>query len=173
LRILHWRYRAGACRVAAFAVLLSACGAAHQSQIGEAIAADLDPLNGLPTLVVNAFWCDFRTEACLPRSGSQGASPLDATPLAGPLARAQSISLVEVETFGPPVCTWSRGREGPRGLYAQFLRPPVVEADSARVELATGCADDNGAAFEQIHEFLLRREGRGWTVVHRTLSSIT
>jgi hypothetical protein len=47
-----------------------------------------------------------------------------------------------------------------------------LEADSARVELATGCAAGHDA-FEQIHEFVLRRDGRGWSVVRRTLTSIT
>jgi hypothetical protein len=154
------------------AVLLSACGSSDPAAIGESIATELDPLNGLPTLVVNAFWCDYRTEECLPGSGNPGASPIDATPLAGGLARALGIPLVGVEDVGPPVCDWNRDGGEPRGLYAQFLRPPILEADSARVELATGCAAGHDA-FEQIHEFVLRRDGRGWSVVRRTLTSIT
>jgi hypothetical protein len=173
LRFQQRWYRGSVFRAAAIAALLSACGSPDPSTIGESIAADLDSLNGPPTLVVNAFWCDYRTEECLPGSGTQGTSPLDATPLAGGLARARGIPLVDVEEVGPPVCAWTKDREGARGLYAQFLRPPIVEADSARVELATGCGDNHGAAFEQIHEFVLRRDGRGWIVVRRTLTSIT
>jgi hypothetical protein len=57
-------------------------------------------------------------------------------------------------------------------MYAMFVRPPSVDGDTATVDLSTGC-NERGAAFEQVHRFVLRRAGDDWVVVRRELMSIT
>jgi hypothetical protein len=140
--------------------------------IAAVVAQNLDPLNGLPTVVVNGFWCEFRTEECLPGPSGAGLSPTDATAFAGTLAQSLGVPLVEPVGFRSPACPWTAGESGEEGLYAEFLRPPVIQGDSASVELSTGCRE-NGEAFEQVHRFVLYRARTGWVITRRELTSIT
>lgn len=70
------------------------------------------------------------------------------------------------------MCPWRAGESGDAGLYAQFVHPPVIDADSAFVELSTGCHDD-GMAFMQVHRFGLNRDGTGGGVTRRELMWVT
>lgn len=140
--------------------------------IAAAVAQHLDSVNGLPTVVVNGFWCDHGVEECVPNSSGPPLSPIDATAFASALAAAREIPLAQPRGFRSPACPWTATEPGHAGLYAQFLRPPAIDADSAIVELSTGC-NDNGAAFEQVHLFILYRDSTGWVVARRERVSIT
>jgi hypothetical protein len=143
-----------------------------EDAIAAAVAGELDPVNGLPTVVVNAFWCDVRVEACAPDSGGPSVSPLDATSIATPFAAALELPLVAPRDLVLPICPWVGEAAAEAGMYAQLVRPPAVDDDEGRVSVASGCSD-GGAAFEQIHEFTLQRRGAEWVVVDRRLVSIT
>jgi hypothetical protein len=159
--------------VAAFvgAVAVLGCAESHNAAIGTAVAGALDTVNGSPTVVLDAFWCDYRVEVCIPGTGGPALSPVPATDIATAFAEGVGIPVRQAVGFRGLSCPWTDGATQ-SGLYAQFVRPPLIEGDTARVELTSGCAE-NGAAFEQTHEFVLRREGARWVVLRRTLTSIT
>jgi hypothetical protein len=145
-----------------------ACSSMHDEEaaIGRAIAGHLDPLNGLPTAVLQRYRCQSAEGPC-----DLGSSRGETTVLAAAFAEAQQIPVLRSEETVAPLCEWTTERDAPRGLWAEFVYPPQIQGDSARVLLATGCAA--GEAFEQIHEFVLRRHGQEWIVEHRSLQSIT
>jgi hypothetical protein len=145
---------------------------AADPSIAAAVAQHLDPLNGLPSVVVNGFRCDLRVEDCVPGADGPSLSPLDATGFAGAFASAREIPLAPSLGFRSPACPWAGNAAGDKGLYAMFVRPPFIDADSASVELSTGC-HVSGRAFEQVHRFVLRHARDGWVLVGRELISIT
>ena len=140
--------------------------------IAHAVADTLDALNGLPTVVVDAYWCDHRSEACIPVSASEAISPREASDLAGPFASALGVPVVNAQDVVPLDCPWKERPARATGMYAQFVRPPVITGVEARVRLESGCAGNDGA-FAQEHEFVLRRVDGTWRVVRRTLMWIT
>lgn len=93
--------------------------------------------------------------------------------IAAAFAEVRGIPVVRYEDAEFPACPWSESREGgtESGLWAEFVRPPSIEGDSARVQVATVCMA--GSGFEQVHEFLLHFDAAGWKVVRRRLISIT
>lgn len=139
--------------------------------IARAIAPELDSLNGLPTAVLDEYRCHSSVETCRERDGHVPASPMDATAMATGFADARGIPVVRYEDAEVPECPWREGPTAQSGLWAEFVEPPVIEGGLARVELATGCV--NGAAFEQVHEFVLLLDDGQWKVVRRRLISIT
>jgi hypothetical protein len=140
--------------------------------IAAAVAQHLDLLNGSPSVVVNGFWCDLRVEDCVPGPDGPSLTPLDATEFAGAFASAREIPLAPPLGFCSPTCPWAGNEAGGEGLYAMFVSPPSVDADSASVELSTGC-NASEVAFEQVHRFVLRQARNRWVVVRRELISIT
>jgi hypothetical protein len=156
---------------------LSACEAppeADYTAIAEAVAEGLDPVNGLPDAVLNAYSCAAQEEMCAELPNGQPVSPLDATNMARPFAAALGVPLFDAQRFASRRCDWDDA-ESPRGsgLHAHFVRPPDVRGDSATIELASGCTGPDGAAFLQIHHFVLVKSGLRWRVVRRELTSIT
>ena len=155
--------------------LVSGCGADSRAQdpaIAVLVAENLDSLNGLPTMVLSGFWCDTRVEECVSDTPGPALSSIDAADFAGAFAASLNIPLVQPIGFRAPMCPWGTGESSRQGLYAAFVRPPTIDGDSAVVELSTGC-NDAGAAFEQVHRFVLRRDGAGWVFTRRDETSIT
>lgn len=140
--------------------------------IGRAVASNLDSTNGFPTAVLDEHVCQFRVEPCRDREGHLGASLIDASTLVSAFAEAVRIPVERYSGHGPR-CEWDETSDAvPVGLWAEFLEPEI-QGDSARVELYTRCSEA-GAAFEQLHEFVLERNEEGvWEVASRRLRSIT
>jgi hypothetical protein len=139
--------------------------------IARAIAPELDTSNGLPTAVLDEYRCDPPTESCRERTRYVHASPMDATVITTAFAEARGIPTVRYEVTEFPSCVWDDRGAAPTGLWAEFVGPPSIQGDSARVELATVCMDRSG--FEQVHEFLLHFDEGEWKVARRRLISIT
>lgn len=162
-------------RAITLAALCAACAPGQpppDPAIAAAVALQLDSLYGFPSVIVAGFWCDLRHEECVPGVEGPTLSPIDGTDFARAFAEARGIPVAERIGFQAPVCRPLAEAPDSGGLYAQFVQPPAMYGDSATVELATGCSE-LGTYFEQIHFFVLRREGRGWVVVRRELSSMT
>ena len=142
------------------------------SGIGRAVARNLDSSNGFPTAVLDEYLCNSRVEPCRDREDHWDASLVDVSTLVSAFAEARGISAMRYRGYGPR-CEWDESSDlQPLGLWAEFFQPEI-QGDSARVELMTGCVRDR-RAFSQIHEFVLKRDGRGvWEVVSRRLRSIT
>ena len=146
---------------------VTGCDRPSLYEIGRAVAEDVDTLNGVPVLAVPAYWCSVHTESCADGDESPPASSLDASQITQGFADERGIPVSRGKP-GESKCFETETSGAAAELYARFVRPPEIAGDSARVELATGCR-----GFEQIHEYVLRRHGRDWVVVRRTLSSIT
>jgi hypothetical protein len=142
------------------------------AEVGRAIAPELDELNAVPIGVLDEFRCHYRIEPCRERKGHINASLVDASALVSSFAEARGIPVSRYEDVVAPFCHWFAEEGEAAGLYAEFVAPPQVEGDSARVELATGCRTPE-SAFEQSHEFILRRENGSWIVAERRLTSVT
>ena len=140
--------------------------------IDRAVARNLDSSNGFPTAVLDEYLCNSRVEPCRDREGHWDASLVDASIVISNFAEVRGIPIMRYGGYGPR-CEWDDSSElQPLGLWADFFQPEI-HGDSARVELMTGCVVDR-QAFSQIHEFVLKTDGRGvWEVVSRRLRSIT
>jgi hypothetical protein len=169
------------CRLGALVLVglsAAACGSSATDQaadtsIAAAVAQHLDPLNGLPSVVVDGYYCRVTVEECVPGAAGPFLSPLDATEFAGAFAAARGLPLVSFHGSHSPACPWSDNEAGDKGLSAMFAGPPSVDADSAAVELITGCTESGVSPFVQVHRFVLRRARDGWVVVRRELTGIT
>ena len=139
-------------------------------QIAEAIALELDSLNGLPTVVLDEYLCRIAEERCRERVGHPPASLVDATKFVSAFANARQIPVARYEEAGHPECRWAQPTN--RGMWAEFAGPPEIDGTTAEVDLITGCVE-RGAVFEQVHRFTLRNDGARWVVVDRSLISIT
>ncbi|TVP42466.1 MAG: hypothetical protein EA350_15655 [Gemmatimonadales bacterium] len=150
---------------------LAGCGPEEDANLpgmARAIAAQLDPLNGLPTAVMDAYRCEPASEGCDEGAGEGPSSPSDAGILASAFAQAREIPVVPLSPSAVPACGWNEPGNRAQGLWAAFAGPPAVRGDSARVELATVCW-----GFEQVHAFFLHLVEGEWRVVRRELVSIT
>jgi hypothetical protein len=144
-----------------------ACGSppAEEAAIGRAIASHLDPLNGLPTAVLSGYQCQSAAEPCRVAGNPSTSAMITA------FAEARQIPVLRSGEAATPRCAWAAdGGETP-GLWAEFVEPPRLQGDTARVLVATACAAEE--AFEQVHEFILHRRGPEWSVEQRLLRSIT
>ncbi len=99
-------------------------------------------------------------------------SLVDATALVSAFAAARQIPVLRYGDAPRPRCAWTAEAEELPGLWAEFIHPPRLDGDLARVALATSCMAYDGA-FMQVHEFTLRRGAGEWIVDTRALTEIT
>ena len=163
-------------RLSAIAILLvgsnvSGCGKSQSPLMGRAIAGALETRNGTPIVVLDTYACAEWTGGCIPDGVRPNSEAPLARDIAAGLAEGLGIPVQPTTGFRAPPCPWAEHAER-TGLVAQFMRPPLIQGDTARLELLSACNED-GASFLQTHEFVLRRDGSKWIVVRRTETSIT
>jgi len=164
-----WRYLI----VVLPAVVSASCSPpGDEADIGRAVAAALDTTMGSPIAIVDEYWCRVGEEPCRDRPGHVAASRVDATPTVSAFAEARGIPVVRYDGGSAPQCPWADSAEEEGGLWAEFKQPPQITRDSALVLVSTICGDGQ-RAFQQVHEYVLQRGNGGWTVVGRSLITIT
>jgi len=141
--------------------------AGQQREIGAVIAAQLETFRAVPTLVLDEFPCYWETEPCRDREWWHGASLKDASAVTKGFADALGIPVINSDDLirDYPVCPWMDREDRPKGVWAEFGRPPEAEGDTSVVYLITGCMDE--ANFERDHWFRLERRRSRWVVVDR------
>lgn len=160
--------RSCACVLAAVGAL--GCSEPQGAALGTVIAASVDPQNGIPTVVVNGYYCDDPGNRCTAVEFAQYDSSFVDVPT--DFAARLNIPVVDAADLVAPSCSWSSAPADSVGMYAWFMRPPAPVGDSIVVELMSGCRD-GGEAFYQSHDFVVKRAKAGWQLVRRSRTSVS
>ena len=142
---------------------------ADLAALGRTIARSLDPLNGLPVVVLDRFQRSDAVDSLQSRQQAVVMATAFADELQIPVRSEDSLTTS---------CTWAPAPgDTETGLSAQFSEFQV-SGDSATVILGTYCTSyasaDFPRRFRQVHSFVLERTGLAtWEVAVRRLLAMS